>query len=1499
MATTKKTATEATKKPTGVKISRNGDVYTASWTIADKDYDLGQTFQYRTKRGGKWGPWLPKNGINPGKKATSRKMTFPKANLPPNKGSSFDAIEVRVRGRRNTYKEKRKYKDKKNKTKTAEYTITCTMSEWSNATYTVELPTKPTVSSSWNSSLENKTTFSWSLNPAPSSTDKKVFTYTKIQTCLLKNDATATSKIANSKWTTVDSKRDHSSSYSPTETLPSSATFDKKGAASFPSYTRHVRVCSRGPKGDSGWAYAKHVYAMPYRPYLEKGRVSNNASRGMTCSVQWTAPQDAKHPIDSVEVQYAIAVFASGKACPSNASWQTVHTLQDTLKTKKNPGDNDFAAFNIDARLQEDEGFFVRVNAKHDNNINYGAPVRYGPGDTRLAAPSGLHADAIDPVTHKTYVTCTNNSAVPDSRILITFVGTKANKKTDVINVGIIPHVMSGQPYRVTCPSPSAYTSYAFRARAFVQGDNYITSTKKTSESVTYYEYTIKSSPAPLYSSVISYGGQVPVAPTNVNLTKKANGNVFVSWTWSWTTAEYVELSWADHNDAWDSTDEPQTYRVPTTHVRSWTIANLEEGKIWYIRARFIEINYTDNSETLGPWSEIKQINLSSEPNKPVLALPSIATIKQKVTATWVYSTTDTTSQATAAIKEVTVNSSTGAVTKYGDTIATVKTAQSVVIDISKTSWKVGSTHYLSLQVTSASGISSQWSDPVKIAVADPLTCQITQTSFVKRTVFSLTGNDTVSRIYPLTKDAVPDSSKNYYTSSIVESPSDSDIYNYYELINEGLNGTDDQTVDATEVLIEQIHEFNDNDVSKYYELIDDSYVLTLDIAVSSTKVSAPSNDDISNYYERADSAYIKTDDIVVAADVVNEPDASDIANYYEFSDDTYTKTEDEDIDDTKTYYTIDKDYYVIDKDYYISSANVENCYEKSIDDSYVKTDDVSFDSSKTYYTLNKQYRNLTYVPNPVSVQPVSLQFSLEQGYWAAADGEPGDAARWVRTTKTACIPNTEYRYLSDYNSTWLGVAYYTSNGVYISSDGFYISTAAPVNYTYKTPSNASYLAVSIRSAESSNNGIITPEDVSDLTIVKSDEIFYEADLLYHTAEEVVSPVIADIGTYYEFDSGEMVLTKDTDIVSGKTYYTMERVVYPNINDLEHYYEPSTYDCIDSMPITITAKGSGSTGTTTIYIERAEDFHQGRPDEDEFNGFEGETVAQKSQKGESQVTFNLEDLIGNLDDGAKYRVLAVASDNLGQSATASKEFTVRWAHQAIIPEADVEFDYEYYAAKITPHKPLGWLEGDVCDIYRLSVDKPVLIIQDGDFETVYVDPYPTIGEYSGYRVVFKTINGDYITKENMFAWVDVGEEYFDTPYNIFDFADGQVRLLYNIDLSNSWRKDFKETQYLGGHIQGDWNAGVSRTGSVNSVSVLEDDVETIKAMRRLADYPGICHVRTRDGSSYAANVEVSENMPHDQWDLVSYSLSITRVDPEGFDGMTIDEWNRLHPTEQE
>ena len=337
-----------------------------------------------------------------------------------------------------------------------------------------------------------------------------------------------------------------------------------------------------------------------------------------------------------------------------------------------------------------------------------------------------------------------------------------------------------------------------------------------------------------------------------------------------------------------------------------------------------------------------------------------------------------------------------------------------------------------------------------------------------------------------------------------------------------------------------------------------------------------------------------------------------------------------------------------------------------------------------------------------------------------------------------------------------------------------------------------------------------------------------------------------------------------------------------------------TVTALTEMPFTCTVTGAGDSGVTAIAIERLAAYHVDRPDETDYNGFEGETIAIDSHVGEDGFTVGLEDLIGHLDDGAWYRLVATVTDGMGQSASAYVDFEVLWDHQASAPEATVTIDEEYRIAVMTPTAPLDADPTDVCDIYRLSIDRPQLVYDGAEFGTTYVDPYPAIGQYGGYRFVTRTANGDVTTPDGSFAWVDT-DDSLTTRYNIFEFDDGEVLLDLDVDISNQWRKDFKETQYLGGSVQGDWNKAVSRTATVSGTAIPGRDDDVIEAVRRLADNAGICHVRTKDGSSYAADIQVSEKYNYASGlKTYEYTMAITRVEPEELDGMTLADWQDVH-----
>ena len=343
----------------------------------------------------------------------------------------------------------------------------------------------------------------------------------------------------------------------------------------------------------------------------------------------------------------------------------------------------------------------------------------------------------------------------------------------------------------------------------------------------------------------------------------------------------------------------------------------------------------------------------------------------------------------------------------------------------------------------------------------------------------------------------------------------------------------------------------------------------------------------------------------------------------------------------------------------------------------------------------------------------------------------------------------------------------------------------------------------------------------------------------------------------------------------------------------------NAYPMLRVMPLMVTVSGAGSAGTTMLTILRTNDYHVDRPDDTAFDGFEGETIYTMSQIGEAAITVNVDDLVGSLDDGAQYKVLATVIDEYGQSASTELPFTVNWLHKATVPRATVVMDRYRRFAKITPIAvDPDIISTDVADIYRITADQPELIYKGAEFGTTYVDPYPGFGDACGHRIVTRTANGDYATASGL-GWLDTDSDdgdFLEEQQMIIDVDGDQIELPYNITLRNKWTKDFKRTSYLGGSVRGDWNPAVTRDLTAETVVIRGDELDKQLAMRDLADYAGVAHIRTPDGSSLTCDIQIDEAQAYDT-KKISYTLTVLAIDPGEPVGMTLAEWEAMHELE--
>lgn len=453
-----------------------------------------------------------------------------------------------------------------------------------------------------------------------------------------------------------------------------------------------------------------------------------------------------------------------------------------------------------------------------------------------------------------------------------------------------------------------------------------------------------------------------------------------------------------------------------------------------------------------------------------------------------------------------------------------------------------------------------------------------------------------------------------------------------------------------------------------------------------------------------------------------------------------------------------------------------------------------------------------------------------------------------------------------------------------------------------------------------------------------------------------VKSTVDELSEDYSGAKGVSIVEKPTCTISQTNLVTRTRVIDSGTEEDPVQTTETIPNVLVDLPLRVTVTGAGEGGTTYLTIVRDGPYHGERPDGTNYDGFDGEVIASLSHYGEDEFRIGKNDRSGYFDDGGSYKIKAMVKDSRGQVAESEvlksyyelstdtevnedteyfsydgetytkvdpqdgddpsvegwyvertyNSFVVIWDHQAVMPDADIKVLEDDEVVCITPklpeELPQGWEfdEGDTCDIYRLSADKPEKIISGGTFGTKYVDPYPTYGEFGGHRVVYVTKNGDYTIEETEaiadFTAAD-GDILDITNLKNFkaviDFADERIELPYDISVSHKWAKDVTVTKYLDGSVTADWNQAVDMTSTVNSTVWIEEDSALIMSLRRLAIWPGYCHVRTPEGSSFTADVQV--NIDHEEkWvpRLAKVSLSITRVDNYQLDGQEFYDWNK-------
>lgn len=1249
-----KTKKRKTTKPTGGNISRNGKKFTLTWKRGDKDYKDGIQV-VRRFGSGKWGGKKKLGG-----KATSWALKIDTSKYYPNKKSgkflpTLKSVSIAVRGKRKKFKEN--YRQNK---KDYWRWVVSKRSDWTRKTFPIHPPKVPSgLKATLDDTFDNVTTFTW--NKAASNTDGYWFTDFEWQSKLFKE-----SNITKGK------DLDWSDASTDTQTGTSKEITEQTELLAETSYTRWFRVRSRGPAGNSAWAYARHVYSVPQQTKITETSFKDNGASGYLCFIKWSAPASESRPIKKMTVQYTIATPEYNMMCPDDASWTDAKYLRNT-------GTNDAASFPIDRVLGLDQCLYVRINTQydHETNVTYGVPTLVTDGVGFLRDPEIENIEFFD-ATFRAEITAKNNSDVPDSFLVVVY--RPESDPTSELVVGTIPH---GQTVvQVQAPDWSGERTKAFGVYAAVGDINNISRASALMKS----------------ENIVFRGGEIPTAPQGVSVSPTdITGTVRVKWDWTWENATGAELSWSDHDDAWESTNEPSTYEISQIKAPQWNISGLETGVKWYVRVRLI--SGTGDDKVYGPYSEITDqstIDLTSAPSIPSLQLSSpVVTMDGTVVASWVYSTTDGTEQSFAEICEATITPNG---IRYGS-------------------------YFLSPDIS--------------VVTVDPEGQEVV----IDKNYYTKSGDD-----YTLVENV-----------QLTDNPKENGWYEYR------------RTIASTET--EQRIAINPAQIEGW--TTGETYMLCVRVISAAGRVS----------------------------DEWSAPVALNVAEPLNVS---------------------------------IANTSLEQKTQ-------VSGESVIFDTEQAEEVYEAK----------VIIEPI------QEG-----EGDPSpDNIRHINGSQNAILGFSDTEDGEDVTTYQMDFGMTVYSGVFDFITGILTVTSGYID---------------------SYNG----EELPSTWI--SDRDLYRDDVLPTIGAQVVYDL--DVPVEHQLDATSIqTLVGDNYVRTGQYHY-----VSMIFNDIGQ-----EIGMLREMPLTLSINGVTDNTEAHIVVEREEAHDMMRPDETMFSGYKGETIALKNPMvGEDSVDITVDDLVGSLDDGAVYKITVTVKDSLGQSAQDTQKFTVHWLHQAIMPLGTAVPEQDTLITRITPIAPVGTAPTDVCDIYRLSVDRPEMIVQGASFGTEYVDPFPAIGQFGGHRLVFRTENGDYITDENGIAWLDLDANYdniIESEYTVIDFPDGQILLEYNVDVSNKWDKDFEVTQYLGGSVHGDWNPAVKRTGTINSEVITLTDQKTIRAMRRLAVYAGVCHVRTKDGSSFAADVQVSESSNHDKYGTIaSFSLSITRVDQEQLDGMTAEAWDELN-----
>jgi hypothetical protein len=196
-------------------------------------------------------------------------------------------------------------------------------------------------------------------------------------------------------------------------------------------------------------------------------------------------------------------------------------------------------------------------------------------------------------------------------------------------------------------------------------------------------------------------------------------------------------------------------------------------------------------------------------------------------------------------------------------------------------------------------------------------------------------------------------------------------------------------------------------------------------------------------------------------------------------------------------------------------------------------------------------------------------------------------------------------------------------------------------------------------------------------------------------------------------------------------------------------------------------------------------------------------------------------------------------------------------------------------------------------VYRREYDGSFTEIAtgiSGSNNTTVTDPHPAL-DYARYRIVATSNSTGSVSyydvpgypigyKGIVIQWDEDWVNFDSMNENAIEkppWAGSMLKLLYNVDVSDTNRNDVALIEYIGrAHPIAYYGTQVGQTSTWNVV-IRKDDEETLYALRRLSRWMGDVYVREPSGSGYWANITVSFSRKHKEL-TIPVTLDLTRVE---------------------